>query len=300
MLRDVNDTDMSEMEREFELEMEEDDEPVDDEDLEEEFENLVELEMEEADEPVDDEDLEEEFESLMELEMEEELENEFDENEPEEEYGDFADRFYEISLEMGESELEIDAKINSLLSEMEREYLFGSLFRRIRKAKEKIEKGVKRAARGGLGRLVRRVAGRAMKGIPGIQVLKGITQLSGGNLRGLLAALAKVGLSSAIPGGGIAVPAALQALGFREVSDPEENREAWSNFTEVAMEAFDHLAGTLNERADDPVEANRLATDAFQTALRKHQIRAPRVGSRKKKTRIIELRKGQRIVIQAE
>ena len=49
------------------------------------------------------------------------------------------------------------------------------------------------------------------------------------------------------------------------------NREAYDRFAAVAREAYETLAQNLNENADQPLEASRLATNAFQKALKKHQ-----------------------------
>jgi hypothetical protein len=258
--------DVSELEREVELEMEDENEPLDEEELEEEFEDFDEEEPEE-----------EEFEDIDEEEPE-------DEGEFEAELEGFADRFYELSTREFESEAEVDGELGRLFEDMEREFFF----KRLRKAFKAGKRLAKRAVR-----KARRVA----RGLPAFQGLRAISQLARGNLKGLLGSLAKAGLASAIPGGAAILPA-LQALGFRETADPEENREAWESFVNVSQEAFENLAENLNERADDPLEASRLATNAFQSALRKTQIRVPSVRSRGfGRKRRIALRKGDVLVI---
>ncbi len=259
MQKDINESGMSELEREFELELEEELE-------EKEFEEKLEGEKE----------LEEEFEELAELEEEprEELERE-------EEYGDYADRFYELSLREFEFESEVDDAVNELLAEMEQDFFFRRLARGIkRRAKKLLRKGIKLA-----------------KGLPVFQAVKGITQLARGDLKGLLGSLAKAGLGaaiSAVPGGAAILPA-LRGLGFKETDIPEENREAWNNFVNLARDAFGHLVENLNENADDPVVASQLATGAFQAALKKSPIRTTATGRRR---RIIRAKKGDIIVVE--
>jgi hypothetical protein len=260
MLKNLNDSDMSELEREFELEMEEDPELEWESDLDEELESSREYE---------EEGLEEEFEAL------------------DEEGTDYAERFYELSQREYESEAEIDQEINGILNEMERDFLFG---------------GIRKWAKKRGGALLKRAAKYAAGQIPAFQALKGITQLARGDLKGLLASLAKAGIGSAIPG----APAALQALGFEASEDSEVNRDAWNNYVDVAREAYRHLADNMNEQSDNPLEASRQATAAFQTAMRQVRARVPSVRSRtgfasirsRRGVRVIRVRPGERIVIE--
>jgi hypothetical protein len=254
---------MSDMEREFELDMDEGEVTSAGDELPGELESLAGFEL---DEP------EQEFEVLD--EPQQELEVSLDGG-----GGDFAERFYELSTRQYESGPEIDQEIDARLDELEREYFFKGLGARLKRAgKGLLQKGLKYAA------------GQ----FPALQALQGITQLTRGNLKGLLASLAKTGLAAAVPGGAAALPA-LKALGFETTEDPQTNREAWNNYVEVAREAFDHLAQNLHERADDPLEASRLATTAFHHGLKRVRARGNRrpAGS----ARVIRLRPGQRIVI---
>jgi len=252
MAHDRYDADLSELEQEFELELEDD--------------------------------------TSGELEIEDEFAAELDDPAGELQTGDgtngFAERFYELAQGSYESESELDDGVNELVGEMENEFFFGSLKKKLKSAgKSLLKKGLRYAA----------------GAIPGGQVLKAVTQLSRGNLKGLLASLAKSGLAAAVPGGAVALPA-LQALGF-EADDPEGNREAWRNYTEMSREAFEYLAEHLNENADSPLEASRLATAAFQNALKRTAGRAGSFGSPRsapgRRTRVIHLRRGERIVIKA-
>ncbi len=254
--KDIDDTGLSELERELELEMGDERESVDDREWEKELESAIDSDRERPEEEADKGDTES---------------------------TDYADRFYELSQRSFESEFEMDDSVNRLLTEMEREYFFRGLWRRMRQG----------------GRwLLRRAAGLA-RGTPIGRIVSGVTQLARGNLRGALGSLARAGLGSlvsAIPGGAAALPA-LNALGLGETDDPERNREGWNNYVSVVREAYDNLARNLNERANDPIEANRLATEAFRAGMRSAQNNRPQTTSRGR--RVISLRSGERVIIKA-
>lgn len=245
--------------------------------------------------------LEREFELEMDDDASGELELEFetDEGEVDEEAGSsayeadeaseaFAERFYELSQNTYESEFELDDDVNRLVAEMEHEFFFKGLGRRLRRAGKGLLKKAVKAAAGSL---------------PIGKALQAATQLARGNLKGMLGSLAKAGLASAIPGGAVALPA-LKALGF-EAEEPAANREAWRNYGEVSREAFQYLAENLHEQADAPAEASRLAAAALQAGLRKGQERRRGSGTRRREavpggTRVIRLRRGERLIISVE
>jgi hypothetical protein len=86
-------------------------------------------------------------------------------------------------------------------------------------------------------------------------------------LKVTLGTLAKIALRGMQAGTTLPV---LKALGFEAGNEEtEQNREAWQNFTNVCKESFDYLARNLNENADDPLEASKLASEAFSAALKK-------------------------------
>lgn len=253
MARDT--ADLSQLEREFELEM--DDDPA----------GELELEFESDDGELDD--------SAPSYEVDQDGEA----------AESFAERFYELSQGSYESEYELDQEVNRLVADMEQEFFFKGLGKRLR-----------RAGKGLLKKALKHAVGK----IPALSALKGVTQLARGNLKGMLGSLAKAGLASAIPGGAVALPA-LSALGF-EVEEPEGNREAWRNYGEVSREAFQHLAEHLHEQADTPTEASKLATAALQAGLVRAQARR-RSGGRRRRgagatdTRVIRLRRGERLIV---
>jgi len=204
----------------------------------------------------------------------------------------YAERLYQLSLREFESESELDSEVNEVLQEIEQEFFLGT----IRKKWNRLKKT-------GLGRLVNKGLRVAGGQIPALQALKGVTSLARGDLKGLLASVVKTGISSAIPGGGVALTA-LKNLGFQEGEATEDNREAWENVVDVAREAYEHLANNLNERADDPLEASRLAADAFRAGMRRSGRsstpmpgRIPEPGRRRQR---IRLRRGDVLVIVCE
>lgn len=264
--------DMSDLEREIELEM--DDELADDSELEG---------MEDA------------------LELDDE---EFGADDAEFEVDDgvstFARRLSELAQREYESEAELDGALSQVLGELEGELFFGmgKLVNRIKKSP------LGRAVGGKLGSFLKRRLGN----IPGLNALgglKGLTQLARGNLRGALGNLAKAALPSvmaAFPGGAVALPA-LKALGFEASVEPEENQEAWENFVEVAREAYVHLAENLTEQIDQPAEASRVAAAAFQQGLKAVQGAGGQLGAGRRPTgqvRTIRLRRGDRLKIIVE
>lgn len=130
---------MSDLEREFELDMES--EPPEEEafetDLDEELEADLDEEYGEEEGP---EDLEQEFEVLAEA-----LEQDEDPRERE-----FAERFYELGQREFKSELEVDRALTGVLNEMEREYFFGRLVKGVKRlGKSKLVSALVRKGRAG-------------------------------------------------------------------------------------------------------------------------------------------------------
>jgi hypothetical protein len=267
---------MSDLEREFELDMES--EPPEEEAFETELDEELEAEFEE--EFRDQEGPEEEFDQELGLETDQ------DPREME-----FAERFYELGQRQFESEFEVDRELAEVLDDMEREYFFGRLV-----------KGVKRLAKSKLVRgLVRKGLRFAQQRFP---ALKAVTQLARGNLKGALLPLAKTALGTVVPGGPAAL-SVLQGLGFETAEDAAQNRFGWQNYTRMAREAYEHLADNMTMRVDEPREASQLAASAFQAALRQAQARTQAgpglisAGARSARGRVIRvrLRPGQKLVV---
>ena len=214
--------------------------------------------------------------SDIEREFEEEVkEKEFPE---EKELDPFAENFYKLSGRTFETETELDNAVNGILNEIERDYFFKGLFKKTKKAGQSLlQKGLK-----------------TFKGVSAFQAAKGITQLARGNLKGTLATLAKAGLKGAQGPTGVGASnlPVLNALGFE--TGEEGNREAWQNFTNVCKESFDYLARNLSEKADDPLEASKLASEAFGAALKK--VKSERLSVSKQRTGKMVERTGQKVV----
>jgi hypothetical protein len=269
--------DLSELEREFELEMDDEFELGDDSEVE--------------DSELDDQEFQEEFETDLQGEAEYE-EDEFELGD--QETGDYAERFFELSQREFESESELDNEIEGLVNEMERDYFFGGLGKRLKRAgKGLLKKGIKLAA------------GQ----IPALQAFKALTDLSRGGLKGLIKNYGKTLITaglSGIPGGSLLAGPAVAALGLdKGGGEPQVNQETWNRYVDVSREAFNYLAENLHENADHPLEASRLATKAFQTAVarvKSNSTRFPaRPGHRHKRRhpgrRVVYLGPGETLVI---
>jgi hypothetical protein len=261
MTRNYTDPDLSQLEREFELEMEE--EPG-------------EFEFEEGDEG--------EFEEGADQEFEEEPYGEFEgvEQEP---TRDYARRFYELGQREFESDHELDAAIDGPLNAMQQEFFLGGLRKRWRQLKKR-----------GLGRMLQKGLSFAAGKIPALKAVQNISSAAQAALKGDMKGLIKSGLGAALRAypGTAALSPALSALGFEAGGD---NRQAWENVVTVAREANDYLVANLHEGIDDPPEASRVANEAFQAGLRSAQSAPFATGNRKRGVRVIRVARGQRIKI---
>ena len=254
MARNLNESDLSGLEKEFELEMEE--EPG-----------------------------EQEFEEGLEGEFEEEPQGEFEEEPQGESTGDYAQRFYELSQREFESETELDDAIDGPLRSMEAEFFLGGLRKRWRQLKQR-----------GLGRLLQKGLSFAAGKIPALQALKNVTGAARAALRGDIGGLVKAGLGAALRAhpAGAALSPVLGSLGFEA---GEDNRDAWDNVVNVAREANDYLAANLRENVDDPLEASKLANEAFQAGLRRVRSASFAPRSQGRPYRVIRVGRGERLKI---
>jgi hypothetical protein len=180
---------------------------------------------------------------------------------------EFVERFMEIGSRQFEAEFELDQAMNEVLDDVAQEYLFGSILKKARRLGQGIMKNK------ALGSLVRKGLSVASGQLP---ALKAAMQLAKGNLQGALLNLGKQAIGAAIPGGSVAL-GALNALGASksgEIGEAPAEFEVWQNYTQIAREAFEHLGNNVNEKADQPIEASRLAANAFQHAVGRAQARA--------------------------
>lgn len=269
MYRDLDQSSLSELESEYELEMDN-------------------TEFESGEDEFEDETGDDEYESTGDYESDDENEYEYEMSDSEN--SGYAERFYELSQMEFESESEMDGEVNGLLNEMEQDFFFKAARRFI-----------KRRGPGILGKLGK----FALSKLPAAHALKGLSQLARGNLKGSLLGLAKTALSSH-PAFAAAMPA-LKALGFESSESPETNREAWDNYVEVAREAYESLAENLNENSADPMVANEVARNALRKAMTTVKARAGqmpglsagrRIASRPpRRKRVVYLRPGEYLVV---
>ena len=271
MARNRRFTGMSDLEREFELDLEA--EPAD----EGEFESGLDEEAFEAE-------LDEEY-GEEEVGDEADREFEFEQDEDPREL-EFTERFYELGQRQFEFEFEVDRALTGVLNDMEREYFLGGLVKKL---------GRSRLVRG----LVRKGLSFAQQRFP---ALKAVTQLARGNLKGMLLPLAKTALGAAVPGGPVAL-GVLKGLGFETAEDAANNRAGWQNYTRMAREAYEQMADSVTMNVDQPRAASAIATNAFQQAVAAAQARAQAglggEGARKAGRRVIwiRLKPGQRLVV---
>ncbi|HUS05350.1 MAG TPA: hypothetical protein VMZ52_03590 [Bryobacteraceae bacterium] len=163
--------------------------------------------------------------------------------------GDYAERLYELSQREFESPDEASEAVDGVLNEMYENFLGLSKVRNYIK-----KKGAKLLKTG------MRIASHH----PAFGLLKNV--LAGKNLTQVLSSLGQTALSAS-PMGAALLPA-LKSLGFPG-GNPEEQKEAWSNFVDVAREAYTDLAENLNEAADQPFESAQLATRSLKRGVEK-------------------------------
>lgn len=293
--------DMSELEQEFELEM--DDLEMDDsyetaDDFEFETDDDSEFETDDFEfEDVEDSefgDEESESEYEFESEYESEYEDEYESDLAEEfemlgaDKADYAERFFELSQREFESESEIDEAVNEILDDMQREYFsFGGLIKKAKGIGNVVKKGVALAKKAGIN-------------LPSLDALKSMLGPAADLLKGNLGSLIKPALKAALsahPAGMAALPA-LKAIGFESSEDMGENREAWDNYVDVARESFEYLVSNAAPNVNQPIVASRLAANAFQAGLKKFGKRHHRrILPKGKQTRDHRKRNVRRILI---
>ena len=207
---------------------------------------------------------------------------------------DYAERFFELSQREFEFESEIDEAVGEILDDMQREYFsFGGLLKKAKGIGNIVKKGVALAKKAGIN-------------LPSMDALKSMLGPAADLLKGNLGSLIKPALKAALmahPAGMAAMPA-LKALGFESSEDMGENREAWDNYVSVARESFEYLVNNATENVNHPIEASRLATNAFQSGLKKFGNNRRRMpisgrhrGNQNKKIRRITIAPGEIVVI---
>ncbi|HVH43761.1 MAG TPA: hypothetical protein VM925_15510 [Labilithrix sp.] len=271
-------TEMSDLERELELE----------------------FEYGAADEEIADTEVDEDHEEeIADTDVESESESELEIEPYAAESADYAERFYELSLRELESDEDQRAAVNEILDDMEREYFFGGL---LKKAGSALGKVAKRAAGpiSGLVKNAAKVVGGNLKGTLGSLAQNALAAaIPGGGL--ILPALKSLGLGA---GNGAAASGANGAAAG--LPDP---RDAWQSFAQLARDAFERAASGLLAQASqsgaereiaDPVVASTVATNALGAAMRAQSARArartPSGGGGR--VRRIRVRRGDRLLIE--
>ncbi|NND79406.1 MAG: hypothetical protein HKN53_05870 [Maribacter sp.] len=276
------------------------------------LENEFEFESEE-DEFDEDNQFDDEYE-LDELDSYPDPEGEFEMDDWTEDPDNFAERFYELSLQEFEFESDLDAEINGLMDEMEQEYFFGKLKKMVKGAVKKGRKYYKRGR--GLVNKGRRFVNKVKRNplfkaassfSSPFSAFKKISSMLPSSLRPMLANLAKTGLASFVPGGAAALPI-LQGLGFglreMEMDDPEADKEAWKNFTDVAERSYELLMEYTEGDITNPIQANKIASKALSRALKEKGINpntsSTHTRSRYRSQRTISLRPGENVSIRVK
>jgi hypothetical protein len=248
MSRFNNDFDMSKLEQEFELEMND-------------LSNVGE-----------DNELESLLDGDSEFEYDETPNYEYEEDEPSSEWeypvdnvGTYAERLFELSQREFENEYELEFEVDKVLNDMEREYFWGALKRL---AKRVVKNPLVRG-------LAKKAYGFVSSKLPFGNAIKGITQLMRGNLKGALGSAAKALINTYVPGGATALSGIADAVGINPESSDKNKQETIEKFVEGAEKAYEFAAENLHPNVDNPLEANRLASQAFEVAVRTMQGRPP-------------------------
>ncbi len=198
----------------------------------------------------------------------------------------FAQRFYELSLTDGESELEMAQQVDGLMREMEQEYFF---------------KGLRKRLKGVGGSLLKSALASAAGALPIGNLAKLASSVARGDMKGLLGSLANTALSVASkhPALAVGLPA-LKALGFGRGG----SRAPWRNFTSMAKDAYGQLAQHVDNETLRPATAHRVARNAFNKALLRAQTRTVNSGAGRslstggrKRRRVVTLRRGDVLVV---
>lgn len=251
MSRFNNDFDMSKLEQEFELEMNDLSHEVEDSELESLLDGDSEFEYD--DNPSNEYEYEED---IPESEWEYPVDN----------TGTYAERLFELSQREFENEYEFEFEVNKVLDDMEREYFWGALRRLARRViKNPLVRG-----------LAKKAYGFVSSKLPFGNAIKGITQLMRGNLKGALGSAAKALINTYVPGGATALSGIADAVGINAASSDQGKQEAIEKFVDGVEKAYEFAAENLHAEIDNPLEANKLASQAFEVAVRTMQGRPVR------------------------
>jgi hypothetical protein len=175
---------------------------------------------------------------------------------------EYVERLMESASRKYESESEVDQELNGVLNSVAKEYFFG-----------KIKRGLKKLSKN---KLVRGLVQKGLKVTSGqLAALKAVTRVARGDLKGMLLNLGKQALGAAVPASTV-VMNGLSSIGLESENGHVADREVWVNYLQISKDAFEHLADTLNEQVNQPLEASRLASQAFRHAMTKAEAKRSR------------------------
>jgi hypothetical protein len=191
-----------------------------------------------------------------------------------------AQRFLELQEKQFESSESRNAEVDGLLNEVEKQYFLG-----------KLTGGVVKS-------LLSKLVGGAIPGNP-LKIIKSaltlIRMAAKEPLRGALLNVISVhpALAPARP--------LLKLLGISETADSAENSlDRWKEFTQLSETMYENIINNVNKAATtDPVAANQLASQAFRNAASKIRSRnaARNYRTKTRRRRTIYLGPGEYVVV---
>lgn len=248
--------DMSQLEREFELEMGDSRGGYSDDAFGHELEDAIDADNEfdydndgsETEFEYDDEDAEGEFEVY--------------DNTP----ASYAERLYELGQREFEHDYELEAELDQVIDDMHREFFLGGL---IKKGVGSFVKMAKNNA------LVKGLVDKGLKAaasfIPGgglvLDGLKTATGLLGDGLKTRARALSSKAIRGLKDEGATFGKDLAARLGIRPGNSNAQNMDALKRLINGLQRSFEFAADHLHEEVDDPIEAERLAGRAFEVGL---------------------------------
>jgi hypothetical protein len=220
-------------------------------------------------------------------------------SDPEETPADeFGRRLFELSLRQFEAPAELDRELDGVLDDMERrhfaqefadddpdrEYFLGGLLKKAGSAVSKLASSAVRAGTQGLsglagaamkGGLLKPLAQAAMSFVPGGSMALPLLQSLGfGGSAGAPTTAGMPTMPSPSTLGGMAAGYAgqpqLQSLAsqfYPPQSLAQQAQLPWANLASLFQNAFGQLAARTEGEVTDPLEATRLASEAFQAAV---------------------------------
>ncbi|MBL7798436.1 MAG: hypothetical protein JNJ90_18215 [Saprospiraceae bacterium] len=229
--------------------------------------------------------LEQELESMLEgdeeeYEYDEDADYEYDENDAEYEYDEgessmefelddypvdsFAGRLFELSQREFENEYELEQEMDGILDDMHREFFLGGLLKKgVQFVKSNpvlkglVNKGIGLAANA----LAPGIGGLAFQGLKTAlgPLSEGLKQRGRSLLKKGVHALK--GKASGVASG------FMNRMGINPANSVQENMAGLKNLIGSVSKSFEFAAGNLHDEVDDPIAAERLATQSFEVGL---------------------------------